>query len=489
MKFYKFQRGNATLLTLFVFAVAGLAVFGLFNVGQQTTGKVRLQTVSDAAAYSVGTVVARDLNFKAYTNRAMVANQIAIAQIVGLASWAQMFNRAATNLSYVATALSWIPVAGQIILTISRALERGSAIVNNAIDRAAPALVMAEEVLITALAEAQRAFHVVTVAMAKDTLSTVVEQSDSDIDTGALWSNAIFWGAFVRTWEGRQERYEAQRVGDNSRTGIDNRERTAEFRDVTKASGDRFVNGRTYSWLPAITIPFLLKIRMEKYGGSEMMPGRTPSNRNNYQWTAMDSVGIEIGTWRCGFSGCGFRSYDEVLPIGWGAAHALVTNSSYFNYQQYRRDRNLWGQGTWRLPITSSLGAAEEGNNNLRKTDGLRPFYDLKDKGRVADDYLNLQVLLFKRGDKMRTMATVAANNPNYVVAPGLNVEEKGGMAGNTMGALAKAGVYFYRPNEGDFIRPDRKREYGNLYNPYWQVRLMPTSNAERTAALAVAQF
>jgi hypothetical protein len=489
VKFSRFQRGNATLLTLFVFAVAGLAVFGLFNVGQQTTGKVRLQTVSDAAAYSVGTVVARDLNFKAYTNRAMVANQIAIAQIVGLASWAQMFNRAATNISYVASALSWIPVAGQIIVTIARAIERGSSIVNNAIDRAAPALITAEEVLITALAEAQRAFHVVTVVMAKDALSTVVEQSDNDIDTGALWSNAIFWGNFVRTWEGRQERYEAPRVGDNSPTGRANKERITEFRDVTKASGDRFVNHRTYSWLPSITVPFVLKIRMEKYGGSELMPGRTQSNRNNYQWTAMDSVGIEMAFYDCGWSGCGFDDYEEVVPIGWGAAHALVTNSNFFNYQQYRRDRNLWGQGTWRLPWTTSFGAAEEGSNNLRKTDGLRPFYDLKDKGRVQDDYLNLQVLLFKRGEKMRTMSTVAANTQNYVVAPGLNVEEKGGMAGNTMASLAKAGVYFYRPNEGDFRRPDGRREYGNLYNPYWQVRLMPTSNAERTAALAVAQF
>ena len=489
MKFSRFQRGNATLLTLFVFAVAGLAVFGLFNVGQQTTGKVRLQTVSDAAAYSVGTVVARDLNFKAYTNRAMVANQIAIAQIVGLASWAQMFNRAASNIAIVANALSWIPIAGQIIVGIARAIERGSSIVNNAIDRAAPALVAAEEVLITALAEAQRAFHVVTVAMAKDTLSTVVAESDDDIDTGALWSNAIFWGSFVQTWEGRQDRYEAQRVGDSSPRGEANKQRLAEFRDVVKASGDRFVNGRTYSWLPAITIPFLLKIRMEKYGGSEMMPGRTQDNRNNYQWTAMDSVGIETATWRCGFSGCGFKSYTEIVPVGWGAAHALVTNSNFFNYQQYRNDRNLWGQGTWRLPWTTSFGAAEEGSNNLRKTDGLRPFYDLKDRGRVADDYLNLQVLLFKRGDRVRTMNTVTANSPGYQTAPALNVEEKGGMAGNTMAALAKAGVYFYRPNETQFRRPDGKREFGNLYNPYWQVRLMPTSNTERTKALAVAQF
>ena len=52
---------------------------------------MQLQNAADAAVYSMSTVEARDLNFAAYMNRAIVANEVAIGQLVGLASWAYHF--------------------------------------------------------------------------------------------------------------------------------------------------------------------------------------------------------------------------------------------------------------------------------------------------------------------------------------------------------------------------------------------------------------
>jgi hypothetical protein len=46
---------------------------------------MELQNAADGVAYSVAIPEARDLNFMAYTNRAMVANEVAIGQAVGLA--------------------------------------------------------------------------------------------------------------------------------------------------------------------------------------------------------------------------------------------------------------------------------------------------------------------------------------------------------------------------------------------------------------------
>jgi hypothetical protein len=67
---------------------AGLAaLFFLFNVGQLTQEKTKLVNTSDAVAYSAGVMNARAMNFAAYTNRALVANELAIAQAVSLASW------------------------------------------------------------------------------------------------------------------------------------------------------------------------------------------------------------------------------------------------------------------------------------------------------------------------------------------------------------------------------------------------------------------
>ncbi len=60
----------------------------LFKAGKLTSEKMQLQNAADAVAYSVSTLEARDLNFSSYMNRAMVANEVAIGQLVGLVSWA-----------------------------------------------------------------------------------------------------------------------------------------------------------------------------------------------------------------------------------------------------------------------------------------------------------------------------------------------------------------------------------------------------------------
>ncbi|MCG8324769.1 MAG: hypothetical protein MI673_04570, partial [Thiotrichales bacterium] len=62
----------------------------VYKAGKVTTERMQVQNAADAVAYSVSTIEARDLNFMAYTNRAMIANEVAVAQMVGLASW--LFN-------------------------------------------------------------------------------------------------------------------------------------------------------------------------------------------------------------------------------------------------------------------------------------------------------------------------------------------------------------------------------------------------------------
>jgi len=52
---------------------------------------MQLQNAADAAAFGASTLEARSLNFAAYTNRAMVANEVAIGQLVGLLSLVDEF--------------------------------------------------------------------------------------------------------------------------------------------------------------------------------------------------------------------------------------------------------------------------------------------------------------------------------------------------------------------------------------------------------------
>ena len=65
--------------------------------GQIVAAKVRLVGAADAAAYSAAVWQARALNFQAYMNRGIVANEVATAQLVSLRSWSAYMNQVAAG--------------------------------------------------------------------------------------------------------------------------------------------------------------------------------------------------------------------------------------------------------------------------------------------------------------------------------------------------------------------------------------------------------
>lgn len=71
--------GQALVLALGVFVIACVSFFMMFNSGRAVNEKINLVNAADAAAYSGAQVAARHLNFMAYTNRAMIANEVMIA--------------------------------------------------------------------------------------------------------------------------------------------------------------------------------------------------------------------------------------------------------------------------------------------------------------------------------------------------------------------------------------------------------------------------
>ncbi len=93
------QRGQSAVFVILFSAILLVSVFAMFKTGKLTTNKMQLQNAADAAAFSMSTVEARDLNFASYMNRAIVANEVAIGQFVGLASWAFHFKSFADYLN------------------------------------------------------------------------------------------------------------------------------------------------------------------------------------------------------------------------------------------------------------------------------------------------------------------------------------------------------------------------------------------------------
>jgi hypothetical protein len=88
------EGGQALVLVIVTLAVVVTSILLMVSSGQLATEKMRLQNTADATAYSAGVMLARDYNFSAYTNRGMVANQVAAAQLTALGSLARHNRRA-----------------------------------------------------------------------------------------------------------------------------------------------------------------------------------------------------------------------------------------------------------------------------------------------------------------------------------------------------------------------------------------------------------
>jgi len=87
----------------------------LYKQGRITSDKMEMQNAADAIAYSISLSEARDLNFAAYLNRAMVANEVAIGQLMGLASWAQLVKSYGDFFNAYVKPLEPVPIIGQIV--------------------------------------------------------------------------------------------------------------------------------------------------------------------------------------------------------------------------------------------------------------------------------------------------------------------------------------------------------------------------------------
>ncbi|WP_137971460.1 Tad domain-containing protein [Pseudomonas sp. F(2018)] len=85
------QRGQAIVFGLLFLGVAVVAMLLVYNHGILTRDRVQLENAADAAVYTQAKLFARNQNFIAYTNRAMIANELSIGQMVAMRSWAKRY--------------------------------------------------------------------------------------------------------------------------------------------------------------------------------------------------------------------------------------------------------------------------------------------------------------------------------------------------------------------------------------------------------------
>lgn len=414
--------GQALILALALLAgmLGGFAL--VFNTGQLVNDKMRLTNATDAAAWSAAQWQARALNFQAYLNRAIIANEVAIAQLVSLRSWSQYVDTLTTNMDRVARYVPYVNAA-------VRALERGWDAVDAAIAATLPPFAGALSWWnADVLAKAQAGAHMAALPAAYDLFEQVLRANEPRARVSA--STRLLVGRNATAWNGFTERYE--------RGGGDLRRFTRLLTD----SRDGFTRSRRDKWFDSGLLSVVRR------GGTDLI--------GEYAWRGMDTVSLHID----------YLLGHEEIPVGWGAAEVRAPGHA-------TRTRGSHG-GSYSSNPSASARAARA-IRRYENYQGVPQIRDLDDPGSREVPRLVYAVAAHLPGRDVRTL-------DRLLMPAGLATLEGGhesvapAYAEGSLHALASAEVYFQRPAE----RADRRREYPSLFNPYWQARLVSPSAADR---------
>ena len=491
----RYQKGQAIPLGLALIMMVTLGSLVLFNTGQMTSEKSRLTNAADAAVYSGLIWQARALNFQSYTNRAMVANQVSIAQLVSLSSWSSYQKVTSKNLD---TYLGWIPFVGQVTKYYSQITNYVDQIVQPLVQAAVSVL----DIVTGVLSTTQQVMYVSTFAATPSIVKEVVERNDdrykvdSTYNIASLARNAVNWGELTDRYDNSNQD-EISRKGDLITASRDDFSRKRSFIEPgTKLPGIGFDNN--WLWLGSH------RYNIVKDGETRLIhkPG---SGNSEWEWKAKDTISLHSEKWKPKWHNwLRFKKHRELLPVGWGESFVQddIECGSGSNCPKWATD------GKRQNP--KAEGYAD--NNALdigANYSGVRAYYDLKDLSETNQDpRLLLRVEVNAPGKKIRTSTKIpnlgspnppgGANRRGVVESGMFYAGDK--LSGEVASAVGSGEVYFKRPVYGPYDRPvyekgrnelialhnGRKivrKEYASLFNPYWEVRLTELPKQEQMAA------
>jgi hypothetical protein len=514
------QQGQSLVLASTALMLAALVLLLMFNTAQLTRSKMELQNTADATAYSVATIAARDYNFTAYMNRAMVANQVAVAQMVGLASW---FHFTGQTLQNVTALCAPIPGLDAICASMLAAYKGFDATFDKAVF---PFAVKALNGWMTALSDLEVGFHY---GNAEALLQNLVHVPGTELGVLARndpeaslvpWPDP-HWPPGNITDIPDEIRKELYRLGILIKDASDWWKFTTRYKDsdpgmsrfaeVTRESLDHFSNSRSWdlhgevyntdwimdhlpSWLKdlienllPVHISASIDLGLVRRGGTELK-----QVNDKYSWSAADTlmgegeakIKVEV---ICGFKPCKHficpvycgKEFDEKIdiPLGWGAGYSLSSGDDTPGEDIFNSgldDSQYDGAAAGMAKATFELAVGEYGEVPLASFGGLSPYYDIS-KPAPSNDGPQFTILLSKRSDTVRTASRAGFGAPADGAGPfglsNLRLDEPPSGA-DTFYAVSKGRLHFSQDGQ-----------YSNLFSPYWEAKLADTTDDERKEA------
>jgi apolipoprotein N-acyltransferase len=435
--------------------VIGAMFYLMVETGQAVQEKIRVTIAADAAAYSAAVVEARALNYDALVNRAIVANEMAIAEMVSFASWLRYFATASDNFAANVTDINAFVLPNPDVARLDVAFGGSAAVAAYLGGRRAEdvadnviagigALITAHDLAARTLALSQHAVHLhLTAGLRQQQIAQrVVQAMDPALRAEVLPASHGF-DAFTRTYA-------------RSGPGGDERGRLA---DVITRSRDAFTRERNWT-VSSFDIPFVRQDgALKKRGGTELI--------GFDEWRAVDTLELHGRTWGCGKFGLDWCD-DIRRPIGWGAV--AVSNDGADH------GRGVHGNAYADNPTTAARAEADLRFTSTATFTGLPDTRDMADldPSHAAVTGLTVHVAKPLSATHLSGQAAQAQGSGRLALfAPDAGTHQ--------IAALSRAEVFFDRI----VARADDKVELGSLYNPYWRVRLVAPTTGDRVEAAA----
>ncbi|MDO4230988.1 MAG: pilus assembly protein TadG-related protein [Lautropia sp.] len=449
------ERGQVLVFFMFLLLFAALLTFFHFSSSQATVAKTRLVNATDSAAYSVALWHARTMNYYAYTNRAIIANEVAIAQAATMVSFSSYVYKLADNLEDIAR---YFPYINQIF----EAIEQIAEIAHQLTSYVARFESMARTYYNAALSHSQTIMFALSQLYTTNQLATEVgRQTAKNIFIVGMKTDVLKTVSLTR------------RYSDDDRQRL---------KDLVMRSLDPYSKDHGGTWTLSgfnkeEDWKSYLGPKVERRGQTEMI--RDHDTGSFDRWQSYDTLSLHE---RRGFLR---KRWRETLPLAWGGAEiadeakeeldtldrrrggARADGNKRTNGWAYRlvsEEDDFWSQDVYLgIPTVRELdydSSALRKNRNF-PTMRIGVVGRMSQGGATDDD-----------GGRINRVGTAEQLG---IGAGRLALKDEFFARGKGLMALASAEIYFKAPP-----RPDSRVEYASLYSPYWQARLVPVDAAWR---------
>ncbi|KFZ27868.1 hypothetical protein IDAT_12345 [Pseudidiomarina atlantica] len=275
------QRGAISVWMLPVIALLLAATLGVVTMGERVRDHWYQQNVADNMAISAATLLAREMNLLALLNRALIANQLSLAQVAGIASWYEMMQDVSER---SALAASWVPYLNAITQNIARVIRS----IEQPLLQSLRAILQFQRMVTTAIHATQWLARASFALEIPRTLTDIYALHDQANDSD--WQVLHAPGLVPVPWLWWQSIAPHTSGGD-----------AGHAREIMLSSFDPFSAERSYRWV------HVLHITVDKAGGAKLHEEKS----GQWHWQSMDTVSIHLH---------GLLDSEE-LPWGDGAAY------------------------------------------------------------------------------------------------------------------------------------------------------------------------